>query len=145
MVSNFFYIDGCFSFCFYGVITNFLKNRTTFVIRRQAFASLQHGFLRSVECDGEYIGESSRTFGERFKEHLKAPSLIYDHFNTTGHNITIDNFSIVGREDQNLSELIKEALFIRVNHPSLNKNTRKYHLPHIWDEALLNTSELKLK
>ena len=24
-----------------------------------------------VECDEEYIGESSRTFGERFKEHLK--------------------------------------------------------------------------
>ena len=26
-----------------------------------------------VECDDEYIGESSRTFGERFKEHLKVP------------------------------------------------------------------------
>ena len=26
----------------------------------------------------------------------------YDHFNTTGHNVTIENFSIVGREDQNL-------------------------------------------
>ena len=27
-----------------------------------------------VECDDEYIGESARTFGERFKEHLKHPS-----------------------------------------------------------------------
>ena len=27
-----------------------------------------------VECDEEYIGQSSRTFGERFKEHQKAPS-----------------------------------------------------------------------
>ena len=26
-----------------------------------------------VDCDDEYIGESSRTFGERFKEHLKPP------------------------------------------------------------------------
>ena len=26
-----------------------------------------------VDCDDEYIGESSRTFGERYKEHLKAP------------------------------------------------------------------------
>ena len=34
-----------------------------------------------VECDEEYIGESSRTSGERFKEHLKAPSPIYDHSN----------------------------------------------------------------
>ena len=98
-----------------------------------------------VECDEEYIGESSRTLGERFKEHLKAPSPIYDHFNTNGHNITIDNFNIVGREDHNLNRWIKEALFIRVNNPSLNKNIGKYHLPHIWDEVLINTPELKLK
>ena len=98
-----------------------------------------------VECDEEYIGESSRTFGERFKEHQKAPSPMHDHFNTTGHNVTIENLSIVGREDQNLSRLIKEALFIRVNNPSLNRNIGKYHLPHIRNEVLLNTSELKLK
>ena len=53
------------------------------------------------------------------------------------------NFNIVRREDQNLNRWIKEALFIRVNNPSLNKNIGKYHLPHIWDEVLLNTSELK--
>ena len=28
-----------------------------------------------LECDEEYIGETARTFGERYKEHLKAPSL----------------------------------------------------------------------
>ena len=27
-----------------------------------------------LECDEEYIGETARTFGERYKEHLKAPS-----------------------------------------------------------------------
>ena len=26
-----------------------------------------------VDCEDEYIGESSGTFGERFREHLKAP------------------------------------------------------------------------
>ena len=75
-----------------------------------------------VECDEEYIGDSSRTFGERFKEHQKAPSPIFDHYNTTGHNISIENFDIVGREDQNLTRTIKEALYIRVNDPSLNRN-----------------------
>ena len=29
------------------------------------------------EGDKEYIGESARTFAERFKEHQKAPSCIY--------------------------------------------------------------------
>ena len=32
-------------------------------------------------CDEEYIGETSRTFGERYKEHLKAPSAIHHHSN----------------------------------------------------------------
>ena len=85
----------------------------------------------SVDCDEEYIGESPRLFGERFKEHQKAPSPLFDHTNITGHNITIENFSIVGREDQNLKRAIKEALFIRVNNPPLNRNIGKFHLPHI--------------
>ena len=98
-----------------------------------------------VDCDDEYIRESSRTFGERYKEHPKAPSSIYDHYNITGHETSIENFSIVGREDQNLIRAIKEAIYIRVNNPSLNRNIGKYHLSYIWDEVLLNNSELKLK
>ena len=98
-----------------------------------------------IGCDEEYIGESARTFAERFKEHKKPPSPIYDHCNISGHKVNIDNFTIVGREDQNLTRAIKEALFIRVNDPSLNRNIGKCHLPHIWDEVLHKTSELKLK
>ena len=102
-------------------------------------------FYDKVECDEEYIGESARIFAERFKEHQKAPSPIHDHSIRSGHEVNIDNFSIVGREDQNLTRTIKEALYIRVNNPSLNKNIGKYHLPHIWDEVLCNSPELKLK
>ena len=98
-----------------------------------------------VECDEEYIGESATNFAERFKEHLKTPSPIYDHSAISGHSVTIDNFSIGGREDQSLLRTIEEALYIRVNNPSLNKNIGKYHLPHIWDEVLHNISELKLE
>ena len=46
---------------------------------------------------------------------------------------------------QVLLRTIKEALYIRVNDPSLNRNVGKYHLPHVWDDVLFNTSELKLK
>ena len=98
-----------------------------------------------VDCDEEYIRESSRTFGERFKEHVKPPSPIYHHSNITGHHVTINNFNIVGREDLNQMRTIKEALYIKVNDPSLNRNVGKYHLPHVWYEVLFNTSELKLK
>ena len=75
----------------------------------------------------------------------RPPPPIYDHQNIIGHNITIENFSIVGREDQNLIRAIKEAIYIRVNNPSLNRNIGKYHLPHMWDEVLNNIPELKLK
>ena len=98
-----------------------------------------------VDCDEEYIGESARNFEERFKEPLEAPSPIHDHINTSGHSVTIDNFSVLGREDQNLVRTIKEALYKRANNPSLNRNIGKYHLPHIWDEVLLNILELNLK
>ena len=98
-----------------------------------------------LECKEEYIGETSRTFRERYKEHLEAPSPIYDHSNITGHTTSLENFSIVGREEQNLSRLIKESMFIRVNSPSLNKKIEKYHLPHLWDEVLIKNRELKLK
>ena len=93
----------------------------------------------------EYIGETAITFGERFKEHLKSPFPIFDHSNISGHSTTINNFTVVDREEQTLSRLIKETMFIRVNNPSLNKNIGKYHLPHIWDEVLVNNTELKLK
>ena len=64
-------------------------------------------------CEEEYIGESARTFAERFKEHQKSPSPIHNHCNVSGHKVTINNFTIIGREDQNLTSAIKEALFIR--------------------------------
>ena len=164
----------CETLCPY-VEGDFLLNKINFVGGDKLLPVFKHGFLRSeenvfpvflytqnvygkmlsftiyrykcdrVECDEEYIGESSRNFGERFKEHQKAPSPIYDHYNITGHNINIENFEIVGRESQNLMRTIKEALYIRVNDPSLNRNIGKYHLPHIWDEVLHNISELKLK
>ena len=73
-----------------------------------------------VDCEEEYIGESGRTFGERYREHMRAPSPIMDHQNTTGHEVSLDNFSIVGREDYSFARNIKEAIFIRVNlmtHP----------------------------
>ena len=98
-----------------------------------------------VDCEEEYVGNSGRTFTGRYKEHMKAPSPIHDHHNTTGHDISINNFSIVGGEDQNLARSIKEAIFIRVNDPSLNRVIGKYQLAHIWDEVLMNSLELKLK
>ena len=51
-----------------------------------------------IDCNEEYIGESGRTFGERFREHLKTPSPIFNHQNTSGHRTSLDNFKIMWQE-----------------------------------------------
>ena len=97
-----------------------------------------------TDCDEEYIGETSRTLGERYKEHLKEPSPIQVHSNQTGHQTTTDNFSIIGREGKGLARSIKESIFIRGNNPSLNRSIGKFNLHRIWDRVLLNTPRLKI-
>ena len=99
---------------------------------------------RDIACDEEYIGETSRTLGERYKEHLKQPSPIHAHIQQTGHTSTTSNFNIIGREDQGLARTIKEAIYIKVNNPTLNRNIGKYNLNHIWDRDLFNTPGPKI-
>ena len=83
--------------------------------------------------------------GERYKEHLKAPSPIFHHQSISGHEVSMDNFKILGREDNTVARTIKESIYIRVNNPILNRNIGKYNLPHIWDNILFNLPELKKK
>ena len=74
---------------------------------------------KNTGCGEEYIGESGRTLAERFTEHQQPPSPIFDHcVSTSGHNFNINKFTLLGREDQNVTRAIKE----RVNDPSLNRN-----------------------
>ena len=95
-------------------------------------------------CDEEYIGETPRTYEERFKEHLKEPFPIHNHSCTTGHTTTQDNFQIIGREDHGIARTIKESIYIRVHNPTLNRNIGKFNLHHIWDRVLLNIPWLKI-
>ena len=96
-------------------------------------------------CDDEYIGETSRIFGERYKENLKPPSAIHHCSNQTGHPTNQSNFQIIGRgEGHNLARNIKESIYIRVNNPTLNHNIGKFSLSHIWDRVLHDTKGLTL-
>ena len=65
-----------------------------------------------VNCSEKYIGESGRSFGDRLKEHLRAPSPIHHHSQVVTRNI-------------------KEAMYIGINDPPLNRNIGKFNLPHI--------------
>ena len=98
----------------------------------------------AIDCGEEYIGETARTLGVRYWEHLRGPSPIQVHNQLMGYHTTQDNFSIICREGQNFTRLIKESIFIRVNNPNLNRNIGKLQLSHIWDEVLLSTPCIKV-
>ena len=78
----------------YGIQTNFKGNSTIKNLlvspkakdptanKSGAIYWLQCGDLT---CHDKYIGETSRTLGERFKEHPKEPFPIYHHSINTGH------------------------------------------------------------
>ena len=94
-----------------------------------------------IACDEEYIGETARTLGQRCKGRLKQPSPIHAHTQQTWNNTTDNSFNIIGREDQGQARTIKEAIFIRVNNPTLNQNIGKYNLSQIWDRVLFPYEE----
>ena len=98
-----------------------------------------------LECVKEYKGESAKTPGERLKGHFRAPFPMYDDANTSGHHTSLENFSILGRESHNITRIIKEAMYIRVNDSSLNRNTGRYQLSYMWDEVLFNTQDPQLQ
>ena len=128
---------------------NTLKNLLIFpkdkeAITKQSNIIYWYKFCRT-ECDDEYTGESSRTFEERYREHLRVPSPVFEHNTATGHTTSVENLKLIGREGHGMARTIKEAIYIRVNNPTLNKNIGKYNLPHIWDKVLFSIPELKTK
>ena len=96
----------------YSTIKNLLvspKDKDPMVYQSDAIYWYQCG---DFACDDEYIGETSRTFGERYKEHLKDQSPIYHHNNQTNQPINHNNFKVIGREGHHLSRYIKESILI---------------------------------
>ena len=83
----------------YGIQTHFKGNRTLkqllvnqrirtpWTKRVESFTATSVG---EVACNEEYIGETGRTLGERYRELLKEPSPIHVHIWQTGHNATPD-------------------------------------------------------
>ena len=106
---------------------------------------IYHYQCPQINCPGAYIGDSGRLFGERVKEHFKAPSPIHLHSTTTGHPMDPEQFIIVHKEVNSHSRTIKEAMFICIQDPTLNRNLGKYQLPHIWDHLLQASPTLQCK
>ena len=98
----------------------------------------------AIDCGEEYISKTSRTLRERYKEHLREPLPIQVHIQSSGHQLSQDNFNIIGREGQDLTRLVKDSVYIRVNNPTLNRNIGKFQPNHIWDSVFFSTPNIKV-
>ena len=69
----------------------------------------------TLESQQEHLLRGSRNIRRLLPQYMTTTT---HNYNTSGHSVTIDNYSIVGREDQNILRTIKEALYIRSTiHP----------------------------
>ena len=68
---------------------------------------IQIQMLSTRVYNGIYRGDRQK-FGERYKEHLRTPSPIFNHSHTTWHNITLNNFSIRSEDHKPLLKPLKK-------------------------------------
>ena len=74
---------------------------------------------------------------------FQGPLPIHLHSTITGHPMDPEQFNIVHKEVNNQSRTIKEAMFICVQDPTLNRNLGKDQLLHIWNHLLMASPTLQ--
>ena len=70
-----------------------------------------------------YIGETERSLKATFQEHNR-------------RKVDLDTVKILDVEPRLFERGVKEAIHIRVNRPSPNRNGGRYQLPSVWNNIL---------
>ena len=90
------------------------------------------------DCEEIYVGETSRALGTRLKEHLRTKGSITavgEHIKASGHSISLDSCSILGREDKFWRRKVHESVAIHQQRPTLNRDTG-FYLPPIYQPLI---------
>ena len=91
--------------------------------------------FKCAACNACYIGETSRHYQTRIKEHLSTDknSAVFKHLNNN-NNLACKNacddkcFSILDKADSRFKLRIKEAAYIKQQDPLLNRQVHCYQL-----------------
>ncbi|KAI8518005.1 hypothetical protein Bbelb_040220 [Branchiostoma belcheri] len=84
-------------------------------------------------CQETYIGETERSLKARFQEHI--------HIESPGHFLSLDTVKVLHSEQDYFLRGVKEAIYIRAHHPTLNRDGGRHRLPDTFDPVL--TSHFK--
>ena len=80
---------------------------------------------QGVDCGSSYVHLRPSSASSEVSQHI--------HRDYPGHKVEVE---VLDHEDRWIERGIKEAIYIRVHRPDLNRDTGRYLLPHIWDNLL---------
>ena len=96
-----------------------------------------------TKCSESYVGETKQSLKARSNQHRRPSSneaqnsAVFTHLKDSGHNFEDQDVVILDREDRWHERGVKEAIWERVEKPSLNKSGGlRFNLSHTWDRAL---------
>ena len=107
---------------------------------------IYHWKCLANNCTAEYIGETNRSLKERVSDHRnQTTSAIRNHHISTKHpKVELQDFTIIDRESNTLHHQAKEAFYICIKDPSLNRNSGKVRIPPIFNKLLKPPRQLEL-
>ncbi|MEC8566719.1 MAG: GIY-YIG nuclease family protein, partial [Pseudomonadota bacterium] len=96
---------------------------------KEILSNIVYDFTCSGDPSIHYVGHTSRSLRERFHEHIRGGTAISDHISVCDacgkKGVTLDNFQVIQRCRTKAESLIHEALFIKQENPSLNRQLVK--------------------
>ena len=99
------------------------------------------GQTQRGQCTESYIGETAKSLKTRFLEHRRPSSTSFEvsqhiHIESPDNHVDLEEVKILDREQRYFERGVKEAIYIRVNQPLLNKDGGRYKLSRVNDPIL---------
>ncbi|XP_050924570.1 uncharacterized protein LOC127140827 [Lates calcarifer] len=105
-------------------------------------SNLVYAVQCNEECNDLYIGETKQPLHKRMAQHRRAnssglDSAVYLHLKEKTHSFEDNKVHILDREDRWFERGVKEAIYVKVEKPSLNRGGGlRHHLSPIYNAAL---------
>ena len=92
-------------------------------------------------CEADYVGVTKRSLKTRFDEHRRPSSSTLEvsrhiHTDCKGHIVHIEETKILTVEPKWFERSVKEAIYIRALHASLNRDGGRYNLPPVCNNMI---------
>ena len=101
-------------------------------------------------CQDAYIGETSKPLQHRLKQHCRSSyngndSTVFKHITASGHQINVNDVTILDRDKNWFEHGVKEAVSARTKNPSLNSHGgTRITLSHFLDHSINTLRSLSL-